>query len=63
MPYLYKLCDKLLCTVYTYIHVDVSLHICSIYAELREEDNADKPNEYIETCIGRSEPLAKVSDK
>ena len=30
-------------------------------AELREEDNADRPNEYIETCIGRSAPLAKVS--
>ena len=30
-------------------------------AELREEDNADRPNEYIETCIGRSVPLAKVS--
>ena len=30
--------------------------------ELREEDNADRPNEYIETCIGRSAPLAKVSE-
>ena len=28
--------------------------------ELREEDNADKPNDYVEQCIGRSEPVAKV---
>ena len=47
------------------IHINHYMHCtcnCSFCAELREEDSADKPNEYIETCIGRSEPLAKVSD-
>ena len=45
-----------------------SIMTCLLYiiiiacAELREEDNADKANDYIETCIGKSEPLAKVSD-
>ena len=29
-------------------------------AVLREEDYPDKPNEYIENCIGMSEPVAKV---
>ena len=29
-------------------------------AVLREEDYPDKPNEYIESCIGMSEPVAKV---
>ena len=30
------------------------------HTELREEDLADKAPVYIENCIGRSEPLAKV---
>ncbi len=28
--------------------------------ELREEDSPDKANEYIEKCIGTTEPLVKV---
>ena len=31
-----------------------------VVAVLREEDYPDKPNEYIESCIGMSEPVAKV---
>ena len=45
-----------------YICNCLHLSLCdNCLAELREEDNADRPNEYIETCIGRSAPLAKVS--
>lgn len=29
-------------------------------AELREEDSPDKANEYIETAMGKSEPIVKV---
>ena len=34
-----------------------------MHAELREEDSADKPNDYIEQCLGRSEPVTKVSEE
>ena len=40
----------------------INYYYCLSCAELREEDNADKPNEYVETCIGRSEPVAKVGE-
>ena len=32
-----------------------------LFLELREEDSPDKANEYIEKCIGTSEPIVKVS--
>ena len=35
----------------------VGFFFCAV---LREEDYPDKPNEYIESCIGMSEPVAKV---
>ena len=57
------LCKVLGCLVYHSLAEGLCNVLgCFVFfcAVLREEDYPDKPNEFIESCIGMSEPVAKV---